>query len=452
MSRLKQLWNDLRSGLWFVPTLVVLGACLLAVSLIEAETYFDLRRTYTDWPRLFGAGADGARGMLSAIAGSMITVAGVIFSITIVALSLASSQYTPRILRNFMRSRVNQTVLGVFVGVFIYCLIVLRTIRGGDEGSFVPHLAVLFAVALAFVAVGFLIFFIHHIATSIQASSIIAGAAEETLAAIDRLFPEEMGEEPDQSETVKQTHDLRGDLNWQAVPAAGTGYVQNVDAEALLRFARERDAVIKMERGVGEFVVEGAPLVSMAVGGAPDAEAIEGINEIYTISRFRIVEQDAGFGVRQIVDIALKALSPGVNDTTTAVTCVDYLTAIIARLARRRIESRLRYADGGLRLIARGATFESLLDEAFDQIRQNAGANVAVQSRLLHGLEVIGKSTDSLRRREALRRHVGLIDELARRTVEAPHDLAGIETLAARVRDSLNDRRKTYSVELTRQS
>ena len=160
------------------------------------------------WPRLFGAGAEGSRGLLAAIASSMITVAGVTFSITIVALALASSQYTSRILRNFMRDRTNQTVLGVFVGVFAYCLVVLRTIRGGDEGAFVPALAVLGALLLAFVAIGFLIFFIHHIAASIQATSIIAAVAGETFEAVDRLFPTEVGDAASNALRLDRDSDL----------------------------------------------------------------------------------------------------------------------------------------------------------------------------------------------------------------------------------------------------
>lgn len=141
----------------------MVAAVGLAALIISIDA--NVKLSFVDnWPLLFGSGAEGARGLLSAVASSMITVAGVVFSITIVALSLTSSQYTSRVLRNFMRDRVNQTVLGVFVGIFAYCLVVLRTIRGGDEGAFVPSLAVLGGLLLAFVGIGFLIYFIHHIA------------------------------------------------------------------------------------------------------------------------------------------------------------------------------------------------------------------------------------------------------------------------------------------------
>ncbi|MFZ1767587.1 MAG: DUF2254 family protein, partial [Caldilinea sp.] len=167
-----------------MPSLIVLFSIALAVALIEADSVVrDLLPA--QWSRLFGAGAEGARGMMSTIAGSMMTVVGVTFSMILVVLALASSQYTSRILRNFMRSGVTQIVLGIFAGIFTYCLLVLRTIRSGDEGAFVPDLAVFFGFVLALGGVGALMFFIHHIASSIQAASIIASVAQETIAAID---------------------------------------------------------------------------------------------------------------------------------------------------------------------------------------------------------------------------------------------------------------------------
>src|SRR5665811_997101 len=202
MNKFRQLWSTLRSSFWFVPSLIVVLSVALAVALIEADSTGS-DRLLAQWPRLFGAGAQGARAMMSTIAGSMMSVVGVTFSMILVVLALASSQYTSRILRNFMRSRVTQAVLGIFAGIFTYCLIVLRTIRSGDEGAFVPNLAVFFGFVMALVGVGTLMFFIHHIASSIQASSIIASIAEETNATIDLLFPEKLGHGPD---AVSYTH------------------------------------------------------------------------------------------------------------------------------------------------------------------------------------------------------------------------------------------------------
>jgi len=432
MTKLRLLWESGRSSLWFVPTVLVLGAVVLAQGLIEIDRHIDRTNLEAQWPRLFGAGAAGSRGMLTAIASSMITVAGVAFSITIVALALASSQYTSRILRNFMRDRASQTVLGTFVGIFVYCLVALRSIRGGDEGAFVPSLAVLFAVALAFVGIGCLIFFIHHIASSIQAESIIQSAANETIDAIDRLFPAEMGEATG-ADISPGSEPPPGVQVWQSIPARRTGYIQGVDYDGLLGFAGAQNTVVRMERGSGDFVVEGSPLVSVAGGKPPDDETAAHLDALYTIGRQRTMAQDAGFGIRQIVDVALKALSPGINDTTTAVTCVDYLTAVLARLATRQFESPHRMDEGELRVIARGSTFPGMLGEAFDQIRQNAAGNVTVLLSLLQALEVIAVRTQDTHRRQALLRQADLIAEVANRTIPAPQDRDGIEAALERV-------------------
>jgi len=425
ITRFCHWWQEVLSSFWFVPAVIVMGAVGLATGLIALDANVELH-VDKKWPLLFGAGAAGSRGLLTAVASSMITVAGVVFSITIVALSLTSSQYTSRVLHNFMRDRVNQVVLGVFVGIFAYCLVVLRTIRGGDEGAFVPSLAVLVGLTLAFVGIAFLIYFIHHISMSIQASSIIAAAAKETIAAVDRLFPEGLGEEADE-DAIGDLAKSFGERAWSAVGARETGYIEGIDGEALLALARDRGTILRMERGIGEFVVEGTPLVSVAGSVGLDEDATTELNAVYIISRQRTVQQDAGFGIRQIVDVAMKALSPGVNDSTTAVMCVDYLAAILVRLAARRIATPYRLDQGELRVIARGPSFEGLLAESFDQIRQNAEGNVAVLTRLLQALEIIAGQTANARRRRALRQQVDLIGALAKRAVTSPRDGASIE-------------------------
>jgi uncharacterized membrane protein len=413
-TRAQHLWEELKASLWFVPTLIVAGAVILAVVLIEADSAVSGDRLTEMWPKLFGAGADGSRGLLSAIASSMITVAGVTFSITVVALALASSQYSSRILRNFMQDRANQSVLGVFLGIFGYCIVVLRTIRGGDEGAFVPSLAVFGAVLLAFVAIGFLIFFIHHIAVAIQASSIVGSAASETLAAVDRLFPAEMGEEAAPVPGVPA-------IDWTPVPSFASGYIQLVEPDSLLEIARRDGVVVRMERGVGEFIVEGSPIVSL--GGAPcDARIGAEINDAFTIGRHRTVHQDAGYGIQQIVDIALKALSPGINDTTTAITCVDFLGVIFSRVAMRRVEIPFRSDGAELRVMARGPNFVDLLASGFDPIRRNAEGNVDVLVRMLEAIEAIASRTKDQRRRDALVRHADLIAAVSERTVAEPYD------------------------------
>lgn len=240
MNRFRQVWSNLRSSFWFVPSLIVMASVVLAAVLIEADSAVS-NQWLMQWPRMFGAGADGARGMMSTIAGSMMTVVGVTFSMVLMVLAMASSQYTSRILRNFVRSQITQVVLGIFAGIFTYCLIVLRTIRSADEGAFVPNLAVSFGFVLALGGVVALIFFIHHIADSIQASSIIASVAKETIAAIDRLFPVNLGQEPsDDDDDDAQPLRLPSERKWQAVMAGESGYIQSVNSAALVRLARDR--------------------------------------------------------------------------------------------------------------------------------------------------------------------------------------------------------------------
>lgn len=250
MNKLKQFWGNLQASFWFVPTLIVAVSITLAVVLIKAD-FLETEQWLVRWPRLFGAGALAAREMLSTIAGSMMTIAGVTFSMTLMTLMLASNQYTSRILRNFMHDRLTQVVLGIFTGIFAYCLIVLRTIRSGDEGGFVPSLAVSFAVVLAIVGIVVFIIFIHHVASMIQASRIIAFISNETMAAVDRLFPGKLGQEPVVQDESQASLSLL-ERKWQAVSVKKNGYIQNVDNATLLRLAREQKSIVRMECGIGD--------------------------------------------------------------------------------------------------------------------------------------------------------------------------------------------------------
>ncbi|WP_119154647.1 DUF2254 domain-containing protein [Caldimonas tepidiphila] len=413
MSRVRELWLRLRASLWFVPTLVVAGAIWLALMLIEAHSWIDADLA-ARWPRLFGAGPDGARSMLSAIATSMITVAGVVFSVTIVALSLASSQYSPRVLRNFMNDRPTQFVLGVFVGIFAYCLVVLRTVRSSDEGAgFLPSFAVLGGVVLALFGVAMLIYFIHHVASSIHASSILERIAGETTRAIDRLFPCRLGE------ALPATEDCAAGMptRWHPVAAKSTGYIVGVDDAGLLEFAARQDRVVRLAHCIGDFVIEGRPLAELS-GDAPPGEAdADALCRLLSIQRQRTVHQDAPYGVQQIVDVAVKALSPGVNDPTTAVMCIDHLTALLVRLAGRHIPGPCRSDGCTLRVVARGPDFESLSALAFDAIVSHTRGDAEVFARLLHAIGIVEEAVTEPSRRLALRRRLALVSEAIAQTV-----------------------------------
>jgi uncharacterized membrane protein len=440
MNKLRELLGNLRSSFWFMPSLMVMGSIAFAVVLIEADSA-GFNQWLSQWPRLFGVGAEGARQMLSTLAGSMITVMGITFSMTLLALVQASSQYTSRILRNFMRSRVTQATLGVFAGIFAYCLIVLRTIRGAaGVDEFVPSLAVFFAFVISLGGVGILIYFIHHIASSIQASNIIASVAQETNAAIDRLLPEKLDDEFEEYEDQNRVLESLDERTWYPVPAAVSGYIQSVNNDALLHLAGDSRTIVRTEHGIGAFVVQDTALVSLALTYPPAQETIDAFNAAYSIARHRTVEQDPAFGIRQIVDMAIKALSPGVNDTSTAVMCVDYLTSILARLAGRQFPPSYRYEEEALRVVAIVPSFEGLLAEAFDQIRGNAEVNVAILARMLGALNTIGSLTIRPSHLRALDEQMQCIAELIDRRIEASHDKARLEKRLSQVRETLEAR------------
>ncbi len=452
MHSLRQLWIRISSSLWFVPLGLVFSAIALAVLLIAADVTLG-----SDWIRpdstVFGVGAAGARGMLTAIAGSMMTVASLTFSLTISTLATASSQYTSRLIRNFMRDRLNQFVLGYFVGLFAYCLVVLRTIRSGDdETTFVPSIAVMGGLLLAFVSIGVLIFFIHHIAESIQVGIILRRVTEETVQAIDELFPAEVGESaavagsrtgeigasPDDDDAV----DVPDRHGWYAVSAERFGYVQSLDAKGLLAIAAREGGVVRMSADIGSFVTAAGWICEMALAAPPSVELIGELRGAFAIGAARTIEQDAAFGIRQIVDIALKALSPGINDTTTAVMCVEHLAAVLETLAARPIPDRFRAEDGRVRFIASGRSFDVLAALCLNQIRQSASGNTAIMSSLLRAIELAGRQTSDRTRRRTLSRHASLIAGLARDSVSCADDLGPVRTTANAVIAELDSARR----------
>ena len=437
MNRAIHAWNELRASFWFVPVLILALAIMLAFALTHLDESA-LEQWMKQYPRLFGASAAGAREMLSTIAGSMISVVGIVFSMTLVALALASSQYSPRVLSTFMRSRVTQASIGIFAGIFVYCLIVLRGVHGQDDAVFVPVLAVSVAMWLAVVGVAMLIVFIHHIALSIQASTILANIAHETIVAMESTFPPLTDASlADQPHSDAAAEALAAQACWTPIPARNTGYLQSIDLEALLRIACDCKVILRVEHAAGQFVLAETPIFS--VGGAPaSSNGIAGaLFATISVGRNRTVEQDPGFGIRQLVDVALKALSPGVNDTTTAVMCLDYLDAVMGTMARRAIPSPYRHAEGQLRIVCRAPDFAGLLAEAFDQIRRSAGGNVAVIVRMIATIDMLGSLTVGKERQRDLLAQLDFIAELAARTVPAPHDSALVAARLAPVRKAL---------------
>ncbi len=318
--------DRLRTSFWFLPAVMAAGTMVLAFVTVSLDKQMTDWLTF-NWGLTFNGGAEGASSLLGVIAGSMITIAGVVFSMTLVALSLASSQLGPRLLRNFMSDTPTQVVLGTFVATFLYCLLVLRTIRRAEEVLFVPHLSVTLGVLLAVVSVGVLIYFIHHVSVSIQANEIVARVGAELIQGMERLFPENIGRGASQILAEPPGAGFLDTFSREARPigAAGDGYLQFVDGDALMALAREEDVVIRLERRPGHYVVAARPLAMVWPGNRVTDELINRINSVIALGNQRTFGQDTEFAVNQLVEIAIRALSPGVNDPFTAMTCVDHL-------------------------------------------------------------------------------------------------------------------------------
>ncbi|MEZ0612069.1 DUF2254 domain-containing protein [Fibrella sp. WM1] len=433
ITRLRQAWQLLRESLWFVPSLLVLGAFGLAYSLIvfDSHTSFDGAKQF---PLLFGVGAEGSRGMLTAIAGSMLTVAALAFSLTLSTISQISSQYSPRVLRNFMRDRVNQIVMGYFVGVFAYCLIVLGTIRGTDEQKFVPATAVLAGLLLALGGVAALIFFIHHIAESLQTGTIVRHIFHEMRKAIDQLFPDHVGEPIDEpAETDAALRYSDEEAGWEPVLSTETGYLQRIDTDGLLRWATQHRVVLRIECNMGAFLSEETKLFSVRSGmERPDPDEADWPGDVLSyvsVGRHRNVEQDVAFGIQQLVDITLKALSPGINDTTTAIMAIDYLGATVGLLAEREFPARLRSDGQHLRILARTSDFNAYVRLAFDLPRINAKGNHAAFRRLLRALAVVADAACSPDRKPVLAEQAQLLIAYANQTLSTDYEKEQVRSL-----------------------
>ena len=434
-ARLAQLWESLRTSFWFVPTVMTAGA----VGLSFASVHVD-ERVKVKWVRAVGwlwAGSpEGARQVLSTIAGSMITVAGVAFSITIVALTLASTQFGPRLLRNFVRDLGNQVVLGTFVATFVYCLLVLRTVRGGDGAEFVPYLSVTLGLSFALASLGVLIYFIHHVAGAIQAENLIAAVAGELDSAIEEMFPEKLGE-PGTEPPEEEPEEIAGEAAF--IEADRSGYVQALDDGDLLAIAAERGIVLKLLRVPGHFVTEGGALVQ-AWPPAGAAGAGDRIRGAFIIGPRRTPTQDPEYAVHSLVEIGVRALSPGINDPFTAMTCLDWLGAAMSGLAARRIPSRYRRdGEGRLLMIADGTDFPRMADAAFNQIRQYGSGSVSVLLRLLDTIAAVGTHVRRTEDRDCLRGHAGKVAADARAALANEHDLRVVEDRHAATLRALAD-------------
>lgn len=426
--KLSKLWDSLHSSYWFLPTVMAVMAIGLAVTMLTLDRNNASGFQELGW--IYTGGSDGARSLLSAVAGSMISVAATAFSITIVALQLASSNFGPRLLRNFMQDTGNQLVLGTFIATFIYCLLVLRTIHGDGDGSneFVPQLSVTVGIGLVIASIGVLIYFIHHAATIIQASHVISEVSADLNNAIKRLFPEKIGHSVPESQRLFGEIPADFDLKACPIKATGSGYLQTIDDEKLLKLACKHKLLLRLKYRPGKFIVQGSDLVLACPRERVNQKLTDQIDDAFILGNERTEEQDVEFPILQLVEIALRAISPAVNDPFTAIRCIDRLSAGLSHLAQRDFPSPYRYdQDNNLRVIASPVTFAGLTDAAFNQIRQYGRSDVAVTIRLLEAIALIANYTRNRKDRAALLRHADMIERGSREGVSEELDRKNVE-------------------------
>jgi uncharacterized membrane protein len=397
----------LRTNLWLVPTVEI----VLAVALF-AGTYALDRAAYDGTVQLpsfvISGTADAARQILTAIAAAVITVVTLVFSITIVTLTLASTQFGPRMLRNFIRDRITQLTLGSFVATFVYSILALVAIGPGSHGEFVPHVSITMTMVLVILDVAVLVLFIDHIAKSIQLPQVIASIASDLAGAIETEVALNAGSGPKTGPSLSEML-VRLDEDSGVVRAPGSGYLQYVSMSTLIDIASSSHAVIRLLHRPGHFVVEGEPLADVWPAAAAPGVA-RALGGAHATGPHRTLTQDLSFAVDQLVEIAIRALSAAVNDTFTALACIDWLGDGLCKIADRwRPAAVHRDAAGHLCVITVTVGFDRLVERAHDKIRQASRGMPAVMIRQLDGLAKVMAHTTTQAQRDLLIEQAAMI-------------------------------------------
>lgn len=412
-ARLRKFLNDLNETFWLLPALMVLGGIALALAMLQIDKSDVLPRwLLQDW--LYDGGGTGARTLLGAVASSTIGVVGTVFSITIAALSLAAGQMGPRLLRNFTRDRGNQFTLGAFLATFSYALIVLRSVRTQDEGVFVPHLALSTGILLAFVCVATLVYFVGHMAGRINVDTVIELVSGEMQSAMMRLTSDEPQPSPPPDSFWE---------NATVVADGRRGYLQHMDGDGLADWAAEHNTAIRLLVRPGDYVFPGA---AIAVIVPPVAKAEAAIRRATALGSQRVSSADLEFAVRQLVEVAVRALSPGINDPHTAMSVIDRLGAALCEIVPRHLPTGVFMRDQRAVVSMPSVHYQGLLDAMFHMIRQNAAGSAALLIRMMDVLTAVVSVERNEDRMQQLQRHADLLALDAERDVSTPADLADI--------------------------
>ncbi|MCX5516754.1 DUF2254 domain-containing protein [Kaistia algarum] len=413
-ARLRQFLASLSDTFWLVPAAMTCGGIGLALVLIAIDRSGALPAWLLDNAWLYNGGGTGARTLLGAVASSSIGVASTVFSITIAALSLAAGQMGPRLLRNFTKDRGNQITLGAFLGTFSYALMVLRTVRTQDEGVFVPHLSLTVGILLAFVCVATLIYFVGHMAGRINVDTVIALVSQDVTAAFQRI-------------AEKEQQPAAPPLSfWQdavVVRDGRRGYLQQLDDAGLAQWAIDKGTALRLLVRPGDYVFPGGPIALMVppVDGGEDA-----IRAATALAVKRDSSADIEYAIRQLVEVAVRALSPGINDPYTAVSVIDRLGAALCELAPLHLPSGVILHEDRPVLVVPSVDYDGLVDAMFHMIRQSGTGQVSVLVRAIDVLTAVAGCDHDPARRATLRRHADLVRADAEREVANPSDLADI--------------------------
>ena len=395
-AHLVNLWDSLRTSYWLVPTLSGIAALILTLVM----SFVDSALATTSWslPPWLTMTTESARSSASAITGAMVAVAATVFSITILTLSLTSQQFGPRLLRRFMVDFPTQLTLGILLSTSLYCLLLLPKIQATGKTA-EPQLSVMVGILLAVTSMAMLIYFIHHVAVIIQAPHVVASVAKDLNAAIDRLFPlEKSGDCPKELNNKDSLRRLPASADREVITVASQheGYIQGIDTDNLLRIAEQNEWVLALRSRPGQFIAAGAPLIDVWVGERSKNNASRlcdlsaDLNNAIIVGIRRTPRQDVVCAIKELVEVAVRSLSPGINDPFTAADCVDRLGAALARLAEKEIGAEPHLDDENtVRLVICPLHFDDILDAAFDQIRQHSRRSVAVTIRLLEALQLI---------------------------------------------------------------
>ena len=433
MKKIVFYYNKLKSTFWFIPVLIIIFSIFLSIGLIILDEEVTISRDGIG-QFIFVNSADSARSILSTISGAMIGVAGTVFSVVLVALTLASSQFGPRLIKNFMYVTLNQVVLGSYISTYLYCLFVLNAIRESDNYTFMPVISIFFAIIAALINIILLIVFIHQIAISIQADKVISDISAVIHKQLETIYPKTIGQNLNADEN-KVFEELKLKYSKSiSIKSQKSGYFQYIDGESLLKIMTKFESVIELHFKPGDHIVEGIEIGKIYTNSDLQKDQIEKIHDQFVIGKIKVSDQDLEFSINQMVEIASRALSPGVNDPFTAITCIDNLTASLCSLDQINLPSKYRIdEENQLRIIAKTINFEGVIDAAFNQIRQFSAGSTAVIIRLMEALITIESITQNENHKTAILKHAKMVLNTGKQNIKEEFDYKDLEQRARKI-------------------